>query len=117
MRTVLLIPRSPYSTPAVVARFASNFRLPSCIATTPYQEENMMSETGTYRDKRRENATELAISGLAFLAADPERLERFLSLTGLDPGSIRSAAQEPGFLGGVIRHIMEDDRIAAAFAA
>jgi hypothetical protein len=77
----------------------------------------MMSETGTYRDKRRENATELAISGLAFLAADPERLERFLSLTGLDPGSIRSAAQEPGFLGGVIRHIMEDDRIAAAFAA
>jgi hypothetical protein len=30
---------------------------------------------------------------------------------------IRSAAQEPGFLAGVIRHIMEDDRIAAAFAA
>ena len=75
-----------------------------------------MSETGTYRHLRRERATELAIAGLAFLAADPERLERFLSLSGLDPGSIRLAAQEPGFLAGVIRHIMDDDRIAQAFA-
>jgi hypothetical protein len=77
----------------------------------------MMSETGTYRDLRRDRATATAIAGLAFLAADEERLQRFLTLTGLDPGSIRQAAEEPGFLAGVIRHIMEDDRIAAAFAA
>jgi hypothetical protein len=77
----------------------------------------MMSETGTYRERQRHRATDIAVAGLAFLASDEERLERFLALTGLDPGSIRQAAEKQGFLAGVMRHIMEDDRIAAAFAA
>jgi hypothetical protein len=62
------------------------------------------------------SAEEIAISGLGFLAADPGRLERFLALSGLAGGDIRSAAAKPGFLAGVLRHIMDDDRIAEAFA-
>jgi hypothetical protein len=64
----------------------------------------------------REHAEALAIRGLAFLAADTERLDRFLALTGLAPGEVRAASERPGFLAGVLQHIMEDDRIALAFA-
>ncbi len=65
---------------------------------------------------KREHAEAVAISGLAFLAADAERLDRFLALTGLAPDEIRAASERPGFLASVLQHIMDDDRIALAFA-
>jgi hypothetical protein len=75
-----------------------------------------MSETRAARQPGREEAEAIAVAGLAFLAEDQERLERFLALSGLSAGDIRRAAAEPGFLAGVLQHIMDDDRIAAAFA-
>src|SRR5437764_11977677 len=63
----------------------------------------------------RASAENVAITALGFLAADQERLERFLALSGLSGRDIRSAAAEPGFLAGVLQHIMDDDRIARAF--
>lgn len=54
----------------------------------------------------RENAEAVAISALAFIAADPELLPRFLALTGIEAGSIRRAAAEPGFLAGVLQFIL-----------
>lgn len=69
------------------------------------------------RRPSREAAESIAVSGLGFLAADGERLDRFLALSGLQPGEIRAAAASPGFLAGVLQHIMDDDRIAAAFGA
>ena len=47
---------------------------------------------------RRAAAESLAITALAFLAAEPERLGRFLALTGIGPESIRAAAHQPQFL-------------------
>ena len=58
----------------------------------------------------RESAENLAISALAFLAADPERLGRFLSLTGIGPEAIRKSAREPAFLAGVLDHVVSDGR-------
>ena len=75
-----------------------------------------MSETGRYRQPDRERAEAIGLAALAFLASDSERLDRFLALSGLDAGDIRTAAAQPGFLGGVLQHIMDDDRIASAFA-
>lgn len=62
-------------------------------------------------------AAELAIVALSYLAADPEQLSRFIALTGIDPGAIRAAAQEPGFLAGVLDHVCGDERLLVAFAA
>jgi hypothetical protein len=59
---------------------------------------------------------ELAIAALGFLAADPERLARFLALTGLGPQSLRAAAREPGFLSGVLDHVASDESLLLAFA-
>jgi hypothetical protein len=66
---------------------------------------------------RLEAASELAIGALGFVAADPEELSRFLALTGIDPGAVRAAAAEPGFLGGVLAYIAGNERTLMAFAA
>jgi hypothetical protein len=65
---------------------------------------------------RQEDAEALAIQALTFIAEDAERLGRFLAVTGIGPAEIRSAAREPGFLGGVLEFIASDERLVVAFA-
>jgi hypothetical protein len=59
----------------------------------------------------------MAIQALTFLAEEPERLGRFLAITGLEAGQIRAAAGEPGFLAGVLEHMLGDESLLIAFAA
>ena len=58
----------------------------------------------------------LAILALAFLAGDPERLGRFLSLAGIGPETIRAAASDPAFLAGVLDHVASDEPLLLAVA-
>ncbi len=64
----------------------------------------------------KDAAEALAVQALTFIAADHERLGRFLALTGIGPAEIRTAAQEPGFLVGVLEHLASDEALLAAFA-
>jgi hypothetical protein len=66
---------------------------------------------------RRDAAFELAIAALGFLASERDELSRFLALTGIDASSIRVAAKEPGFLGGVLAYIAGNEPTLLAFAA
>jgi Protein of unknown function (DUF3572) len=66
---------------------------------------------------RKEAATDIAIAALSFLAAEPERIESFLALTGLGPQSLRAAAREPSFLLGVLDHVAGDETLLLAFAS
>jgi hypothetical protein len=61
-------------------------------------------------------AEEMAIAALTFVAGDPERLNRFLILTGLDLGQLRASAAEPSFLGGVLDYLSTDEALLVAFA-
>ena len=64
----------------------------------------------------RDEAEGLALAALEFLSGDEERISRFLSLSGLDPGVLRKAAAEPGFLPGVLDYIAGDEALLLAFA-
>lgn len=59
----------------------------------------------------------IALRALAFLAEEPERLGRFLALSGLGPDELRSRASDPGLLGGVLDHLLADEPLLLAFAA
>ena len=63
-----------------------------------------------------QDAEALALRGLAFLAEDPERLGRFLALTGLGPDELRTRTLDPALLGGVLDHLLADERLLMAFA-
>jgi hypothetical protein len=65
----------------------------------------------------QEAAEGLAIQALTFIAGDGERLGRFLATTGIGAAQIRAAAQEPGFLTGVLDYLAGDERLLSAFAA
>jgi len=63
------------------------------------------------------NAAELlAIQALGFLAEDSERMALFLNVTGIAVEKIRDAAREPGFLAGVLEHMLNDESLLIAFA-
>jgi hypothetical protein len=64
----------------------------------------------------RDAAEGLGVDALVFLAADEDRLDRFLALTGLAPGDLRALSASPGFLAGVLDHLMADERLLVAFA-
>ena len=59
----------------------------------------------------------LAIQALGFIAEEPERLNRFLGMTGIPPAQMRAAAAEPGFLAGVLEHMLGEESLLTAFAA
>jgi hypothetical protein len=64
----------------------------------------------------RETAEMLAIQALAFIAEESDRLSAFLAVTGLAPEQIREAAREPGFLAGVLEHMLGDEGLLIAFS-
>lgn len=65
----------------------------------------------------REEAEELAIAALLFIANDPELMPRFLNITGINAEDIRQAAASKGFLAGVLQFIMAHEPTLMAFSA
>jgi hypothetical protein len=66
---------------------------------------------------RTEAAEGVAAAVLMALAGDDDRLERFLSLSGLQPDTVRGAAADPAFLAGVLDYVMTDDALLVDCAA
>jgi hypothetical protein len=64
----------------------------------------------------REEAEALALAALEFLSGEGDRIGRFLALSGLDPGNLRKAAAEPGFLPGVLDYVAADEALLVEFA-
>ena len=64
----------------------------------------------------RAAAENIAIKALTFLTGDPERLARFLALTGLGPETIRAAAGSPGFLKAVLDHVAGHEELLLSLA-
>jgi hypothetical protein len=64
-----------------------------------------------------EAAQTMALQGLAFLAEQPDRLQRFASVTGLDLGELRARADAPDLLAAVLEHLAGDESLLLVFAA
>ena len=68
------------------------------------------------RRDETEAAEQVAAQALGFIAGDPERLERFFALTGVDPSQIRAMAGTRDFLTAVLDHLLADEPSLLAFA-
>ena len=64
----------------------------------------------------RADGEQLAVAALGYLAGEPDRLERFLSLSGLGPHNLRAAAADPAFLAGVLDYLVADEPLLVGFA-
>lgn len=62
------------------------------------------------RDKLTSEAAQtIALQALAYLAAEPEEIGRFLQISGLDVDDLRAKAGEPDLLRAVLEYILVDD--------
>jgi hypothetical protein len=76
-----------------------------------------MANRSFHAPKQFADPESVAIDVLGFLAADPQRLMRFLNLTGLEPETVRDAAGSPGFLAAVLEYVTADETLLVACAA
>lgn len=67
-------------------------------------------------DNGHDSAERLALSILAWMATDDERLYPFLNATGVTPDTLRASAGDPGFLAGLLDHVMGDESTLMAAA-
>lgn len=70
--------------------------------------------------KSRTSAQEgetLGLAALEFLVAEPDRLSRFLGISGLGPQNLRAAAADPGFLASVLDYVIADEPLLIGLAA
>ena len=58
----------------------------------------------------------LVIEVLTFLGEDPERLDRFLTMSGLGMGDLRAVAATPAFAESLLDHLCSDERLLVSFA-
>ncbi|KUO61246.1 MAG: hypothetical protein APF80_15545 [Alphaproteobacteria bacterium BRH_c36] len=64
-----------------------------------------------------DEAEQIALQALHFLAEDEPRLGRFLSLTGIGPAELRASAGEPHVLAAVLGHLLEDESLLLMFVS
>ena len=66
---------------------------------------------------RRPDPDCLAVEILTFLAADEDRLGRFLGVTGLDVDDVRQVTRGAGFAESMLDYLSGDEALLVAFAA
>jgi hypothetical protein len=64
----------------------------------------------------RAAAETIAAQGLAFLAANPSHLSRFLAVTGLDPGHLRARLGSPEVLAAALGYLLSDESLLLVFS-
>ena len=63
-----------------------------------------------------DQAKEIALTALSFLADDMARLGGFLALTGIGPAELRREADTPRVLAAVLDHLLRDENLLLLFA-
>lgn len=61
------------------------------------------------------DAAAVALQGLAYLAGEPVLLQRLLDSSGLSLEELRSRADEPALLGGVLDFLLADESALLVF--
>lgn len=80
-----------------------------------------MNATSSYRTRHERPAADpvaIGLQALAWIASDPERIGRMLTLTGLNPTDLRARAAEPAVLAAALGFLEghEPDLVACADA-
>lgn len=66
---------------------------------------------------KNEEASDLALKLLSYLASDPDLIGRFMALTGLAPQDLRQSLADPAFQAGVLDFALQDESLLLTFAS
>ena len=65
---------------------------------------------------KRALAIEIAEQALIYLANRPEHVQRFLTVSGLDPDELQARASDPAILGAALNFLASDESLAKEFS-
>jgi len=65
---------------------------------------------------KQNEAETIALNVLGFLMGNETRLERFMTLSGLDPRALKDNASDPVFLAGILDYLLQDETLVYLFA-
>ena len=63
------------------------------------------------------DAEQIAVRAVTFIVEDAARLDRFLSLTGWTPETLKDDLARPDFLQAVLEHLCTDETLLLTFAS
>lgn len=64
-----------------------------------------------------DDAEAIALQGLTFLVSDPQRLVRFLSLTGLTPQELKGFGKDRALQAALLDYLLSDESLLLVFTA
>jgi hypothetical protein len=64
-----------------------------------------------------DDAETIALQGLTFLVGDPQRLVRFLSLTGLTPQDLKGFSRDPNLQMALMDYLLGDESLLLVFTS
>ncbi len=73
-------------------------------------------KAGRSKALSREDAETIALQALGFLAAEPARIGRFLSLTGMEPATLMAGAETAAVQVAVLDHLLGDESLLMVFS-
>jgi hypothetical protein len=73
-------------------------------------------KSGRHRRLNRDEAETIAIQALGFLAEEPNRIGRFLSLTGMEPGTLMEGAETAAVQIALLDHLLGDESLLMVFS-
>jgi len=65
---------------------------------------------------KQNEAETIALNALSFLVSNETRLERFMSLSGMDASALKDNASDPSFLAGILDYLLQDETLVYMFA-
>jgi hypothetical protein len=71
---------------------------------------------GRHRRPNRDDAETIAFQALGFLAEEPNRIGRFLSLTGMEPASLMEGAETAAVQVAILDHLLGDESLLMVFS-
>ncbi|CAN5159261.1 hypothetical protein BH10PSE7_BH10PSE7_09680 [soil metagenome] len=63
-----------------------------------------------------DDAQIIALNALTFLAADDDRIEAFIRISGTTPAVLRASAGDQAFLLGVLHYLLQNEALLLDFA-
>ncbi|WP_210483275.1 DUF3572 domain-containing protein [Microvirga antarctica] len=64
-----------------------------------------------------DEAETVAVAVFSAITGDGERMSRFMAISGLEPHSIRAAAESPRFFAAILDYVASDEPLLIALAS
>jgi hypothetical protein len=107
--------RKPWISPIILAPLSNQAFNPDVAAINRSFCGKSQAKPMPKKSMNADGAATISLKTLAFLAHEPARLDRFLALTGIEPGAISELTLNCEFQSAVLEYLLSDENLLLEF--